>query len=634
MLYSILVETYKELEKTTKRLEKTYLISELLKKTSTEDLETVTLLVQGNIFPTYDQREIGIASRLILKALSQTSGIEQKHVENSWASIGDLGKVAEELIKKKKQATLHSENLTIKKVMTNLRKLADLTGAGTVERKLQLIRELLSSAKPAEARYIIRTLIGDLRIGAAEGTIRDAIAWAFFPPVGSIFFECPNCKSWMPKIKKCLNCGKDMNLKSGPKTRGRKILEIKETEEIEKKNIQNYDLIQAKDETEARKTYNHLLDIIQRAINLSNDMGVTALTAKTKGIKGLLNISLTTGIPLKVMLYQKAKDLEDAFKTVGKPAQLEYKYDGFRIQIHKNKEIKLFTRRLEDVTKQFPDIVNIVKDHVKAKKYILDGEVIGIDPKTKKWLPFQNISQRIKRKYDIKEITKDVPVMLNVFDAIMINGKNLINEPFKKRRTSLEKAVRPSANKLAVAKALVTDDEQEAEAFYKEALEKGNEGVMVKNLDGIYKPGSRVGYGVKVKPTMETLDLVIIGADWGTGKRAKWLSSFTIACQKGDRFVEMGKVGTGIKEKGDGVSFAQLTELLKPLIEKQKGRAVTVKPKIVIEVDYEEIQKSPTYSSGYALRFPRVVKLREDKPADEADSIDKIHRLYDQQRGR
>ncbi len=637
MLYSELVNTYQELEKTTKRLEKTYLIAKLLKKTNTEDLETVTLLVQGNVFPSYDQRELGVAARLILKALSQTSGIEQRKIEDKWASIGDLGKVAEELIAKKKQMILSKEELTVKKVITNLRKLAELTGAGTVERKLQLIRELLSSAQPLEAKYIVRTLLGELRIGAAEGSIRDAIVWAFFPPIIGIFFQCQKCKNWMPKMQKCLECGNKIDDKFAieiTKKHTGKILKIKSKKDLENKNLKNYDSILTEDEKTAREAYNYLINVVQTAINLSNDLGITALTAKTKGVKGLLTIALKIGVPIKVMLFQKAKDLEDAFSIVGKPAELEYKYDGFRLQIHKNKEIKLFTRRLEDVTKQFPDIVDIVKKNIKANNYIIEGEVIGIDPKTKKWLPFQNISQRIKRKYGIKEMTKEIPVMLNLFDVIMINNKNIIKEPFKKRRAWLDKIVKPVPNKLAVAKALITSSEKEAEAFYKEALEKGNEGVMVKNLDAVYEPGSRVGYGVKVKPTMETLDLAIIGAEWGTGKRAKWLSSFTIACKKGDKFLEIGKVGTGIKEKGAGVTFTQLTEMLKPLIIKQKGREVTIKPKILIEVDYEEIQRSPTYSSGFALRFPRVVKIRYDKPADEADSLEKVKRLYEQQRGR
>jgi DNA ligase-1 len=337
------------------------------------------------------------------------------------------------------------------------------------------------------------------------------------------------------------------------------------------------------------------------------------------------------------MHLKEAKGIENAFERVGKPAAFEYKYDGFRIQVHKkDKEIILFTRRLENVTKQFPEVVKYVKEHIKGKSFILDTEAVGFDPKTKKYLPFQSMSQRIKRKYDIDKMAKDFPVEMNVFDAVYFEGKNLMAEPFEKRRQLIEKIVKPEKRKIVVAKQLVTSDAKEADKFYNESLSQGEEGVMVKNLKGIYKPGSRVGYGVKVKPVMETLDLVVVAADWGEGKRGKWLSSYTVACRDEEtgELLEIGKVGTGFKEleTEEGVTFAQMTELLKPLIKSEKGKKVFVRPKIVIELRYEEIQKSPTYSSGYALRFPRLVKLREDKAVDEASTIAMVKELYKEQK--
>ncbi|MBW2999392.1 DNA ligase, partial [Candidatus Woesearchaeota archaeon] len=219
---------------------------------------------------------------------------------------------------------------------------------------------------------------------------------------------------------------------------------------------------------------------------------------------------------------------------------------------------------------------------------------------------------------------------------VYFEGKNLMAEPFEKRRQLIEKIVKPEKRKIVVAKQLVTSDAKEAEKFYNESLSQGEEGVMVKNLKGIYKPGSRVGYGVKVKPVMETLDLVVVAADWGEGKRGKWLSSYTVACRDEEtgELLEIGKVGTGFKEleTEEGVTFAQMTELLKPLIKNEKGKKVFVRPKIVIELRYEEIQKSPTYSSGYALRFPRLVKLREDKAVDEASTIAMVKELYKEQK--
>jgi DNA ligase-1 len=288
------------------------------------------------------------------------------------------------------------------------------------------------------------------------------------------------------------------------------------------------------------------------------------------------------------------------------------------------------------VTKQFPDVVEVIRENIKSDNYVLDSEIIGIDPNTKKWLAFQNISQRIKRKYDIHQMAKSIPVMVNVFDAMQVNSKNLLKTPFRERRAEIQKIVNEVPEKLSIARQIITDNPGKAQEFYKEALQMGNEGIMAKNLDAPYKPGSRVGYGIKIKPVMETLDLVIVGAEWGEGKRASWLSSFTIACiDSNGNFVEIGKVGTGIKEKEqEGVTFEQLTNLLKPLTLSEKGKEVIVKPQIVIEINYEEIQKSPTYASGYALRFPRLISIREDRSPEDISTIEQVEELYFSQRNK
>jgi DNA ligase 1 len=589
MKYSELVEVYNKLESTTKRLDKIYVISQFLRKASEAEVDIIVLLLQGIIFPKYDERKIGVAGRLVLKALNTATGIEIEKIENEWKKIGDIGEVAEKLVAKKKQITLFSLDLSIKKVFDNLRLLADLEGPGTVDRKVKLIAELLTSAKPREAKYIIRTLLEEMRVGVGEGSLRDALVWAYF--------------------------SKEIGMKYDEKDK-----------EIEFKD------------DEGRKKYNEYSGIVQSALDVTNDFSKVAKIAKEEGAKGLQKLEVRTEKPVKVMLFQKAKDFEDAFETVGKPAAFEYKYDGFRMEIHKKDDkVKLFTRRLEDVTKQFPDVVELVKKNVSGKDFILDSEVVGIDPKTKKYMAFQNISQRIKRKYDIEQTIKEIPVMVNIFDAISFDGKSMINKPFKERFELIRKIITKVPYKIACAEQIITDNVKEAKKFYEKSLEMGNEGVMAKNLDAPYKPGSRVGYGVKLKPTMETLDLVIIGAEWGTGKRGKWLSSFDVACIDPDtgKFLEIGKFGTGVKEKAEeGTSFDEITELLKPLIKSEDGRTVKVKPKIVVEINYEEIQKSPTYSSGYALRFPRLVNLRPDKPVEEIATIEMVEELYTEQRGR
>jgi DNA ligase-1 len=592
MKYSELASIYEALEKTSKRLEKTYIISQFLKKVKEDDIDKIILLIQGRLFPLWDETKIGVSDRLVIKAISLATGTAPDKVENEWKKIGDLGMVAEKLVQKKSQATLFSKELTSQKVFDNLRKLPGLEGAGSVDQKVQMIAELLSSAKPLEARYVIRTVLEDLRVGVGTGSLRDALVWAFF----------------------------------------------------DKKVNVNYDAEEKAIKPDNREEYNRLVSEVQQAFDLKADFGEVAKMIIKHGEKGFKEFGLEAGSPINVMLYQKAKNLAEAFERVGKPCALEYKYDGFRMQIHKKAgekagkqaekegEIKIFTRRLDEVTRQFPEVVEFIKKFIDAKEFIIDSEAVGFDPKTGKYLPFQSMSQRIRRKYEIDKMSKDFPVEVNVFDIMQHEGRSLLKEPFINRRKILEKIITPHSKKLVLAKQIITDDLKTAEKFYEEALKVGEEGVMAKNLEGEYKPGSRVGFGVKVKPVMESLDLAIVGAEWGTGKRSGWLTSYILACRKGDKFLEIGKVGTGVKElEEEGVSFEELTQLLKPLIFDEEGKVVRLKPKIVIEVNYEEIQKSPTYGSGYALRFPRFVRLRDDKPLSEVSDIDFVEELYLQQ---
>jgi ATP-dependent DNA ligase I len=640
MKYIELVEVYQDLDSTTKRLEKTYKISELLKKTPKQDLSKITLLLQGKVFPAWDERKIGVASKTAAKAIGAATGIGNKDIEKDWRKTGDLGKTAENLVKQKKQSTLFSSELEVKKVFENLRKLATLEGLGSVDQKISLISELLTSAKPIEARYIVKNVLDELRLGVGAGSLRDSIAWAFFPKVIGIFFKCGKCGKYMPKTKKCLDCGNKIepNFKNEIESFNEKnILKVNRIEDVEKADLKKYDFVFSEDETISRKIYNYFINSVQEAYDVSNDFAVVAEAAKENLIRGLENISLSPGRPVKVMLALKVKDVKEAFERVGKPAEIEYKLDGFRLQVHKkNKEIMLFTRRLENVTKQFPEVVEYVNKYVEGDSFILDSEAVGFSPKTKKYLPFQSISQRIKRKYDIESMAKKFPVELNVFDVIYYNKKNMVKTPFNERRKLAEKIIKQSERKIVFVKNLVTSDEKKAVDFYNESLNKGNEGVMFKKLDSPYKPGARVGHMVKYKPVMDTLDLVIVGAEWGEGKRSNWLSSFTLACiDEDNNFLEIGKVGTGIKEKADlGVSFQQLTEELRPIIISHSGREVKVKPHVVVEVSYEEIQKSSTYSSGYALRFPRVIKLREERSPEECSTLNMVEDYYKGQRHR
>jgi DNA ligase-1 len=580
MKYQELAETYNELESTSKRLKKTYIISKLLKKTKESDIEKIMLLLQGKVFAAHDIRETGIASKLMVKAIATATGYSTEKIEDQWRKKGDLGLVAEYLVSEKKQNTLFSEELTIKLVFDSLQKLSTMEGLGSVDQKIKLIAKLLSAATPIEAKYVVRAALQDLRVGVAEGTLRDAIAWAYMTGVEPNYDE--------------------------------------KTDAINPEN---------------REEYSRQIDLIQQALNKSNDF-LEAANAAKEGEAYISKMKLQPGKPIKVMLAQKVLSIKEGFETVGTPAALEYKYDGFRMLISKSKEnVVVYTRRLEEVTKQFPEVKDFILKNTKCDDCIIDCEAAGYDSKSGNYTPFQSISQRIKRKYDIEKLADELPIELNVFDILYLDGKELLNTPFSERRKLLEKIIVQEPKKIVLSKQILSSDEKEAENFFNESIKKGNEGIMFKNLNGIYKPGSRVGYMIKYKSSMDPLDLVVIGAEWGEGKRSGWFTSFVIACECDGEFLEIGRVGTGLKEKREeGLSFDELTELLKPLIIEQKGREVKVKPKIVLSILFEEIQKSPSYSSGYALRFPRVVLLRDDRSSESASTLEDVEEAYYLQR--
>ncbi len=554
MHYSEFVELYETLAKTSKRLEKTSILAEFLKKLKHQPSELIYLL-KGRTFPDYDPREFGISDKLVIKAIAKASGVSESELYKKYKKLGDLGEIADEFIGQRKQSTLFKSKLETKKIFENLKKLVEIEGKGAVEKKLSLISELLNSASGKEAKYIIRTLLSDLRVGVADGILRDALAEAFFPE-----------------------------------------------EKLSKK--------------------------IESAYDLSNDYAVVFESA-LKGKKELEKISITPGKPMKVMLPIKVSDIKEAFRICGKPAAIEHKYDGFRVLINKDEKgnIALFTRRLENVTNQFPDIVKIVKENIKGHSFIIDSEVVGYNPETKKPLPFEAISQRIKRKYDIEKIIKNLPVEINVFDIIYHNGKIIAHLPFKERRNLLEKVIKTEKLKIRTSSQFITEDENKALKFYKEALKTHEEGIMIKSLNAPYQPGRRVGFMVKMKPDVADLDLVIVGAEYGSGKRAGWLTSYIVACKSHDKFLEVGKVSSGLKEKEEeGTSYKEMTKLLKPLITEEKDKEVKVKPRLIVSVTYQNIQKSPSYSSGYALRFPRITHYRPDRKPFDIATLEEIEK--------
>lgn len=366
---------------------------------------------------------------------------------------------------------------------------------------------------------------------------------------------------------------------------------------------------------------------VQRAYDLTNDFQEVAKACR-EGIDDVRSLEIEVFRPIKSMLAKKVESIEEGFEEVGKPAAIDYKYDGVRAQIHvKDGEVKVFTRRLEDITEQFPDVVEAVEEHVDAENAIIDSEIVAYDPEDGSTIPFQQLSRRVKRKYDIEKLKQEIPVEARPFDLIYHEG-SMIDEKYSKRFEQLQDIVEGEEQELRMVDHAVTDDPEEVHEMDQAALSEGHEGIMMKSVDAEYKPGNRVGYMVKLKPVMETLDLAVIGAKWGEGRRSNWLSRLKLGCwnEEKNEYEMIGRMATGLTDE----ELEKITEMLEPLIVEEEGRDVKVNPKVILEVEYEEIQKSPNYESGYALRFPRLKAFREDK--DEADSKDKVENLYESQK--
>jgi DNA ligase-1 len=554
--FSEIAETFEDLESTQKNLEKTSILAELFSE-SGEQLPEVVLLAKGNPFPAWKNMDLGVSSKTLVKIISKATGRGEEEIEEVWKNEGDLGVAAEEMVGKKTQQKLMTRELTVEKVVDRLEKVAETKALGLSQsvdqdKKQKELADLISSAEPKEARYLARIIINNLRLGVAEGTIRDALAEAFFGG--------------------------------------------EHAEEI------------------------------QKAYDFSNDFAEVA-KACSQGLENVESIELELERPIKSMLAKKVETIEEGFEEVGKPAAIDYKYDGMRAQIHvSDAEVTVFTRRLENVTEQFPDVVEAVEDHVDSDNCILDTEIVGYDPEDGGMIPFQKLSKRIKRKYDIQKLKSEIPVIVRPFDLIYLD-EPILEEGYSERWSKLNEIVEEEEEEMKMVDHAETEKAEKVQEMQQQSLSEGHEGIMMKNLEAEYKPGNRVGYMIKLKPTMETLDLAIMAAKWSEGRRSDWLGRLFLGCydEKNDEYMEVGKMATGLTDE----QFQEITEKLKPLITKEEGRKVEVRPEVIVEVEYEEIQESPTYSSGYALRFPRMKQFREDK--EEADTMSKVKNLYEDQ---
>jgi DNA ligase-1 len=521
--FSTLATLCLQLEKTTKKLEKSKLLSDFLRELQPEEIAPSVLLLLGKIFSATDSRTLGI----------------------SWRTLQNLDAKLPKVKKNKAPLSIHE-------VHEHFAEIAAASGKGSRQRKEELLSDLLSRVSASEKKYLVKMIFGEMQHGVAEGVMQQGIAEA----IGAELAQ------------------------------------------------------------------------VRRAALLLGDIAEVARLGLTKGKKSLEKISLQLMRPIQPMLAELSEDFEEVFNEHGGQTALEYKYDGARVQIHcahKNKkaEVKIFSRRLSEVTPSLPEVVEWAQSKIKAADFIVEGEVVAVNAEGKP-LPFQELMRRFRRVHQIDETMKEVPVRLYLFDLLYRKGESFIDLPYEERWQKLEKICDASL----LADRILAKDERTAEEFLQQAMQAGHEGLMAKDLASTYQPGSRGKKWFKIKPA-ETLDLTIVAADWGYGRRTGWLSNYHLAVRdhESGEFLVIGKTFKGLTDE----EFKWMTSKLQELKISETDYTVRVRPQIVVEVAYNEIQRSPHYKSKFALRFARIKRIRADKSIDQIDTIERLRQLYERQ---
>ncbi|MBA3977696.1 MAG: ATP-dependent DNA ligase [Nitrosopumilus sp.] len=580
MYFLELAEIFEKMEQTTSRLELTNHLVYILKKTTSVIIDKIVYLIQGKLGPDYQSKQLGVADKVVIKSLALASGYSVNEVQIKYNEIGDIGDVAYEILKSKLQTTLFYEKLTIERLYNTLLRISELTGSGSIELKLKYINSLLNNSTNLESKFILKLILGNLRLGIADFTVLDAIAIAF----------------------------------TGDK-KNRKILE--------------------------------------RAYNVSSDLGKIARILFDGSIDEVKSIPISIFVPVRPMLAERASDAEEALKKMnGKMCYAEYKIDGERIQIHKhNNRIELYTRNLENVTNNFSDLVHEI-EKINSKDLIAEGEIVSVDLITGRFLPFQSLMHR-RRKYNIEDAIKDYPVLLNLFDILYYDNQDKTNLPFSTRRKILEEVLSFKHDKIKLINQKTVAKVEEIDKFMTKAIENGCEGLMIKNPNSTYRAGAREWAWIKLKKEysnklLDTIDLVIVGAIFGKGRRVGKYGALLLASYEPDEdtFYTICKVGTGFTDE----ILDEISKKLKNhIIENKNPRVISgeikmdvwFEPKIVIETFSPEITLSPIYTTsidkikkgyGLALRFPKFTgKIREDKNAEDSTTIKEIENIYKKQ---
>jgi DNA ligase 1 len=575
--FILIAETFEKMEKTASRLALTDYLVSLLKITPTDLIDKIVYLIQGKLYPDYEGIELGFAEKLAIRALAYSAGVEVSIIEENYRRTGDIGDTAEEVMKAKNQTTLFSEKMTVERVYNTFDKIARTSGSGSQEVKLRLVSNLLNDASYREAKYIMKFIMGTLRLGIADHTIMDSLALAFT----------------------------------------------------------------------GNRVDRHILE---KAYNVSSDLGEVARLLATKSLESLKSLQITLFKPVRPMLSERVRSSEEAMEKINGRAAAEYKLDGERIQIHKGKgKVELFSRRLEKVTHHYPDITGAIGSTI-ANEAILEAEVVAINPLTGEYLPFQELMHR-RRKYEINQAVEDYPVSLNFFDVLYIDGQDTTSLPYFKRRKIIANLLQnvKKDDKIRIVPQTIIKKTTEIERFMALAIENGCEGLMLKQLSSTYRAGAREFAWIKLKreyrsDMADTADLVIVGGLFGRGRRVGKYGALLLASfdSESDKFKSVCKVGTGFTDE----QLKQIYENLEGhIISHRHSRVdswmemdVWFEPKIVIDVIASEITLSPSHTAamdrirrgyGLALRFPKFTgKIRYDKNPEDATNVNELISMY------
>jgi len=581
MRFVKLAEVFEQIEATSKRLEMTSLLVELLKETSKSEIGKVAYLIQGKLYPDYAGVELGLAEKLLTKSVADVTGKSEAQVEADYKRTGDLGLTVQKLLQKKSQSALFKRPLDVDTVYNTFDKIAHASGAGSVDLKTRLLTSLLNDASPLEGKFIARMAVGKLRLGVADMTVLDALAIAY----------------------------------GGDKV--------------------------------AREP-------IERAYNLSSDLGYVAEVLAREGLNGIRRFRITVGRPIRPMLCERLPSAQEILDKLGGAGAAEYKYDGLRVQAHITpKQVHLFSRRLENITDQFPDVAKLLQSSIKANEAIVEGECVAVDPQTGDMLPFQVISQRRGRKYDIEEMAEEIPVTVFLFDLLYLNGDDLTMTPYPKRRNKLLKIAKPSEH-VTISEQTEAHEPEKLEELMEQAVAAGCEGLVVKSTsdESVYQAGARGWLWIKYKRSykaevQDTFDLVPVGAFAGRGKRAGSYGALLMAVYSHDKdvFETLCKLGSGFTDE----DLANLPKMMQVTSNRQRHSRVNTLmqpdvwfvPSTVLEVAADEITLSPLHTcgrdsvrpgSGLALRFPRFTgNWRKDKGPEDATSSQEVLEMYRKQ---